>query len=182
MMLPPGPPGTTVPATATWGGKPHPLKRARAMAVNSKGVPFYVEFGANKVASINPQTMVIREWTLPNADSRPRRVAIDAKDMIWYSDYARGYLGRLDPATGKVSEWPSPGGRQAQPYGIAVIGGTVWYSAIAHLTSTWAHCARCGGALHIAKSCTAVWERLKGMTHHGTIAITLGCWSRTTSP
>jgi uncharacterized paraquat-inducible protein A len=26
--------------------------------------------------------------------------------------------------------------------------GTVWYSAIAHLTATWAECARCGGHLH----------------------------------
>src|SRR5439155_22410150 len=43
MMLPPGPAGSTVPATATWGGKPHPLKRARAMAVNSKGDLFLVD-------------------------------------------------------------------------------------------------------------------------------------------
>jgi uncharacterized paraquat-inducible protein A len=26
--------------------------------------------------------------------------------------------------------------------------GTVWYSAIAYLTSGWARCARCGGPLH----------------------------------
>jgi virginiamycin B lyase len=107
---------------------PTPRSLPYGLAVNSKGVPFYVEFGSNKVASIDPQTMVIREWTLPSPDSRPRRVAIDTKDIVWYSDYARGYLGRLDPATGKVSEWPSPGGRQSQPYGIAVIKGTVWYS------------------------------------------------------
>ncbi len=37
------PPGKTVPATATWGGKSHPLKRARAMAVNSKGDLFLVD-------------------------------------------------------------------------------------------------------------------------------------------
>ncbi len=39
--------------------------------INSKGVPFFVEFGANKVASIDPATMVIREWTLPNAAVTP---------------------------------------------------------------------------------------------------------------
>jgi virginiamycin B lyase len=98
------------------------------MAVNSKGIPFYVEFGANKVASIDPKTMVIREWTLPNPGARPRRIAIDASDNIWYTDYARGFLGRLDPVTSKVAEWPSPGGASSQPYGIAVINGTVWYS------------------------------------------------------
>jgi hypothetical protein len=31
------PAGKAVPATGTWGGKPHPIKRARAMAVTSKG-------------------------------------------------------------------------------------------------------------------------------------------------
>jgi hypothetical protein len=31
------PAGKTVPATGTWGGKPHPIKRARSMAVTSKG-------------------------------------------------------------------------------------------------------------------------------------------------
>jgi virginiamycin B lyase len=96
--------------------------------INSKGVPFFVEFGANKVASIDPATMVIREWTLPNAASRPRRLAIDAQDNVWYSDYSRGVLGKLNPSTSDVQEWPSPGGPASQPYGIAVIGSQVWYS------------------------------------------------------
>ena len=26
--------------------------------------------------------------------------------------------------------------------------GTVWYSEISHITSTWAPCARCGGRLY----------------------------------
>ena len=39
--------------------------------VNSKGVPFFVEFGANKIASIDPATMVIREWTLPDSGVAP---------------------------------------------------------------------------------------------------------------
>jgi len=69
--------------------------------INSKGVPFFVEFGANKVASIDPPTTVIREWTLPNAGSRPRRIAIDAQDNVWYSDYSRGFRGRFHRAV----EW-----------------------------------------------------------------------------
>ena len=47
---------------------------------------------------------------------------------MWYSDYARGYLGRFDPQTGQVREWPSPGGRQSEPYGIAVVDDVIWYS------------------------------------------------------
>lgn len=96
--------------------------------VNSKGVPWYVDFRGNRVGSVEPTTLEIKEYTLPSADARPRRIAISADDMVWYTDYARGYLGRFDPNTGTVKEWPSPGGRQSQPYGIAYTKGAIWYS------------------------------------------------------
>lgn len=77
------------------------------IAVNSKGVPFFCEFGTNKMAKIDPQTMAITEFKLPEG-ARPRRIAIDAEDRIYFTDYEGGNLGRLDPATG------------AAPYGIAI--------------------------------------------------------------
>jgi streptogramin lyase len=40
------------------------------MVVNSKGVPFFAEFGSNKLASINPNALEIREYVLPHAESR----------------------------------------------------------------------------------------------------------------
>jgi len=107
---------------------PTPKSNPYGMVVNSKGVPFYVEFGSNKAASIDPDTLAIHEYVLPHEDSRPRRVAITPDDIIWYSDYSRGYLGRLDPATGKVTEWPSPGGPKSKPYGITAVGNILWYS------------------------------------------------------
>jgi virginiamycin B lyase len=107
---------------------PTPKANPYGMVVNSKGVPFFVEFGSNKVASIDPDTLEIHEYTLPHEDSRPRRVTITPDDAIWYSDYSRGYLGRLDPKTGQVSEWASPGGPKSQPYGITAVGNIIWYS------------------------------------------------------
>jgi virginiamycin B lyase len=98
------------------------------MMVSSKGVPFFVEFGSNKVASLDPDTLAIREYVLPHVDSHPRRVAITPDDVIWYSDYSRGYLGRLDPKTGQISEWPSPGGPRSRPYAITAVGNVIWYS------------------------------------------------------
>jgi virginiamycin B lyase len=90
------------------------------IAVNSKGVPFFCEFGTNKMA--------ITEFKLPEG-ARPRRMAIDAEDRIYFTDYEGGNLGRLDPATGAVKMWPSPGGAGAAPYGIAITpDGAVWYS------------------------------------------------------
>ena len=107
---------------------PTPNSTPYGIAVNSRGVPFFCEFGANKLASINPDTMEIIEYLLPGG-ARPRRLAVTSGDMIYYSDYARGFLGRWDPNEGKVQEWASPGGPESKPYGIAVTpDGMVWYS------------------------------------------------------
>jgi len=95
--------------------------------LDSKGVPFVVLFGTNKVARIDPESLQIHEFTLPEG-ARPRRMAITPDDAIWYSDYARGYIGRLDPKTGAVKEWRSPGGPKSQPYGMATLDGILWYS------------------------------------------------------
>ena len=107
---------------------PTPKSRPYGMVVNSKNIPFFVEFGSNKFGSIDPNIMAIREYVLPNPESRPRRVAITSDDVIWYSDYSRGYLGRYDLANGKSGEWASPGGPQSQPYGIVAINDVIWYS------------------------------------------------------
>jgi len=98
------------------------------IAVTAQGVPYFCEFGSNKLASIDPESMKIAEYPLPDG-ARPRRLAIAPDGAIFYSDYARGQLGRFDPASRRVEEWPSPGGASARPYGIAVTpDGTVWYS------------------------------------------------------
>lgn len=107
---------------------PTPDATPYGMAINHEGVPFFCEFGANKLASIDPRTLRIREYALPSG-ARPRRLAIAQNGAVYYSDYARGYLGRLDPETGEVREWASPGGPGSKPYGITITpDGMVWYS------------------------------------------------------
>jgi virginiamycin B lyase len=102
--------------------------RPYGIAINSKGIPFFCEFGTNKMAKIDPQSMAITEYPLP-ATARPRRMAIDASDNVYFTDFQRGNLGRLDPATGTVKMWPSPGGARSAPYAIAITpDGLVWYS------------------------------------------------------
>ena len=88
--------------------------------VNSKGIPFFTLYETNKLGSINPDTMEIKEYVLPNPSIRPRRIAVTSDDVIWYGDYDRGYLGSYDPKTGKFKEWPSPSGPPSQIYGITV--------------------------------------------------------------
>ena len=96
--------------------------------LNSQGVPWYVDFRGNRIGSVNPNSLAIEEFTLPNPDARPRRLAITPDDVIWYADFARGTLGRFDPKTGQVKEYPSPGGKKSEPYAITAIGNIVWYS------------------------------------------------------
>ena len=61
--------------------------------VNAKGVPTLCLFGTNKLATIDPKTMEIKEYALPNAASRPRRIAI-----VRRRDLVRGFLARLSSA------------------------------------------------------------------------------------
>ena len=107
---------------------PTPNSRPYGIVVNSAGIPFYCELGSNALASIDPATLTIREYRLPEG-ARPRRLAVAGDDSVYYTDYARGYLGRLEPRTGRVSEWPSPAGKESRPYGIAITpDGIVWFS------------------------------------------------------
>jgi virginiamycin B lyase len=107
---------------------PTPNSRPYGLQINSKGIPFVVEFGANKIASIDPKTLKVREYALPNAAARPRRLAITPDDIVWYADFGRGFIGRLDPATGQVAEWPSPSGPRSEPYGMVFTKGALWYN------------------------------------------------------
>jgi virginiamycin B lyase len=107
---------------------PTPNAVPYGIVVSSSGMPYFCEFGSNKLASVNPATMEITEYALP-VGARPRRLAITPEDVIYYTDYGRGYLGRFDTKTGKQEEWASPGGPDSKPYGIAITpDGAVWYS------------------------------------------------------
>ena len=77
---------------------------------------------------IDPETMAIREYALPDPKTIVRRLDIAGDGMIWYVNSAMGRLGRLDPNTGQVTEWPSPSGPKSHPYAIAVVDGIVWYN------------------------------------------------------
>jgi virginiamycin B lyase len=84
--------------------------------------------GSYKVASLDPVTMAVREYPLPDQKSTVRRVAITSDDMVWYVNAALGRLGRLNPKTGEIKEWPSPSGTDTQPYAITVVNDIIWYN------------------------------------------------------
>jgi len=96
--------------------------------INSKGVPIFCELGTHKMGSIDPKTLAIKEYALPE-EVRPRRLAIAADDTVYFTDFKSGHLGSLNTTTGAVKLFPSPGGAESNPYGIAITpDGMVWYS------------------------------------------------------
>ena len=85
-------------------------------------------FRGNRVGSIDPVTMEITEYTLPNPDARPDASLLlrtmwcgirTTRAVIW--------AGSI-PRRAGVREWPSPSGPRSRPYGIATVGTVVWYS------------------------------------------------------
>jgi virginiamycin B lyase len=102
--------------------------RPYGIVIDAGNRPWIAEFGTNKIATVDPETMELREYDLPQEESRPRRLEITSDGMVWYVDYSLGQLGRLDPATGAVQEWASPGGARARAYGMAVDDeDRLWY-------------------------------------------------------
>lgn len=94
--------------------------RPYGIVVDAKNRAWFNEFGTNKIGTVDPTTMELKEYTLPHERARGRRIALTSDGMVWYVDYSRGFLGRLDPATGQIREWQAPGAGLSLPYAMAV--------------------------------------------------------------
>jgi virginiamycin B lyase len=97
---------------------PTPGSRPYGIVVDSTGMPWFNEFGRNALGSVDPKTMKLVEYDLPQG-TRGRRIALGNDGAIWYVDYARGLLSRFDPKTRKLEEWQTPGGKGSLPYAMA---------------------------------------------------------------
>jgi virginiamycin B lyase len=99
-----------------------------ALRFLSDGVtPYFSYFGSNKIAKVDPVTMKVQEYVLPDSKTRIRRMGVTSDDMIWYGDWSNGKLSRFDPKTGEVKSWQGPGGPASQPYGMTVIDDVIYY-------------------------------------------------------
>lgn len=115
-------------AAVTLRKMPEPNVRPYGIIIGDDGQPYFAMVGTNKIGRIDPKTLEVKDYLLPEG-SRVRRLTSAKDGFIYYADFARGFLGRLDPKSGKVEEWPSPGGDRSRPYGIAATSdGMIWYS------------------------------------------------------
>jgi virginiamycin B lyase len=89
----------------------------------------YVAYnGTNAIGAMDPDTLEIRYYDIPNDKSRIRRLGIDSKGIVWYGNSTMGKIGRLDPKTGAIKEWDSPSGPTSHPYALVVVNDVVWYN------------------------------------------------------
>jgi virginiamycin B lyase len=73
------------------------------------------------------QTVEIREWAVPWADSRPRDPYVDSKGRVWFVGQTADYVAMLDPATGQFTKYDLDKG--AGPHNLIVDNsGIVWYA------------------------------------------------------
>lgn len=84
--------------------------------------------GTNKIGAMDPDSMAVRYYEVPDEKTRIRRLGIDSKGIVWFVNSSLGKIGRLDPVTGNIKQWDSPSGPSSHPYALAVIDDVVWYN------------------------------------------------------
>jgi virginiamycin B lyase len=107
--------------------KTTPRSQPYGVKIDAEGNPWVSCNGRPCLIKVNPQTMELTEFALPEG-STVRRLDIAEDGMIWYVNSSLGRLGRLNPKTGEIKEWPSPSGPKSHPYAIVIVDGIVWYN------------------------------------------------------
>ena len=102
--------------------------RPYGMQVGTDGTLWVAYNGTNKIGAMDPDTMAVRYYEVPNEASRIRRLGLTSDGMVWYGNSTQGRIGRLNPETGEIQEWPSPSGPDSHPYALAVVDDVIWYN------------------------------------------------------
>ena len=103
-------------------------RRPYGIQVADDGTVWVAFNGTNKIGALDPETMEVRYYTLPEPRSRVRRLGLSSDGMVWFVNSSMGRIGRLDPATGEIKEWDSPSGPRSHPYALAVVNDKIWYN------------------------------------------------------
>jgi virginiamycin B lyase len=96
--------------------------------VGPDGTLWVAHNGTNKISAVNPDTLAIRYYEIPDAASRIRRLGLTSDGMVWYGNNTRGRIGRLNPKTGEVKEWMTPSGPNSDPYAFAIVNDIIWFN------------------------------------------------------
>jgi len=102
--------------------------RPYGIQVAANGTVWVAFNGTNKIGAMDPETLAIRYYEIPNEASRVRRLGLDSNGLVWFVNSSQGKIGRLNPSTGDITQWDSPSGSTSHPYALAVIDDKVWYN------------------------------------------------------
>jgi virginiamycin B lyase len=102
--------------------------RPYGIKVDQLGTVWVAFNGTNKLGALDPDSMDIRYYEVPDERTRIRRLDIDSDGMIWFVNSTMGKIGRLNPQSGDIRQWDSPSGPSSHPYSMAVIDDVIWYN------------------------------------------------------
>ncbi len=107
------------------GARPHGVVRG------PDGAAWVTEGGQNGLARVDPKTLRVQLWTLPEryANANLNTPVFDARGQCWFTGQ-NGVVARFDPKTERLDAWEAPRGRG--PYGITrTPDGGIWYVSLA---------------------------------------------------
>jgi len=112
--------------TLTAGSRPLNL-------VSGRGFIWFTGAGGNYIGRLDPATGKIDEFAVPTANSHPADLDVAPDGSIWFTEMQADQIGRLivDPTGGyTVTEYASPvtAAGRGWPYGIVVVGGSVFFA------------------------------------------------------
>ena len=104
---------------------PTPDSRPSGIAVDKKGMVWFLESEANKLARLNPKDGAIQEFELPRSHETPRDLIIDKAGVLWFGGHIGRNLMTFNPATKKFKSFlmPSNGAIESLTVGI---GGKIF--------------------------------------------------------
>lgn len=102
--------------------------RPYGIKVDSQGTVWVAFNGTNKIGAMDPDTMEVRYYEVPDTRTRIRRLDLDSNDRVWFVNSTMGKIGVLNPDTGEIRQWDSPSGPESHPYSMAVINDVIWYN------------------------------------------------------
>jgi streptogramin lyase len=92
----------------TWKS-PFARARPRRGQFDKDGVLWFAEFGANAVASFDPETQTIKEWVLPTPWSQPYdAVKSEKTGEVWTGSMSTDRVTRFNPASGEFVDYLLP--------------------------------------------------------------------------
>ena len=84
--------------------------------------------GTNAIGRLDPDSMEVTYYAVPDERTRIRRLDIDSQGNVWFVNSSMGKIGHLDVDSGTVTQWDSPSGPTSHPYSMTVIDDVVWYN------------------------------------------------------